>query len=337
MADQEKKDAPLEEQFVKFPMLAFWQLRDLSESELKVLLYIQRHTAGFSVARRILSVDEIMNGRKLKGGGRMDQGTGLSNRAVIDAARKLERRRLLFPADEVHGQKSYATVDCPPLTELMKKVHRPKVKQGRVPVKKVHKAYEDSSQALMKNVHNPYEDSSQGTADEARRGAGRRDPIDTLTEQFIDTSIDTLAPLALPKAGAPTSRPVDIKIEEEKKTKETAPSPSEPPDAIIATSAQAEDVGAGAATAEAEEAEKRRKEEAEEQRMKREQAEREYQAALARSLRETSRQEYERGLAASEKELEHAKQQGKGQREIDAWQEQVGYYQRLLKGLEAEG
>lgn len=57
----------------------------MKESELKVTLYILRHTWGFANYDEFqaMTVDEIQNGRKGKGGIRIDDGTGLSKQSVI--------------------------------------------------------------------------------------------------------------------------------------------------------------------------------------------------------------------------------------------------------------
>lgn len=60
-----------------------------SLAELKVVEYVLRHTWGyreFGMAKCI-SIDEFMKGRRRKDGSRMDRGTGLSNRSVIDGLR----------------------------------------------------------------------------------------------------------------------------------------------------------------------------------------------------------------------------------------------------------
>jgi len=63
-----------------------------SASELKVILYILRHTWGFQEFGRLkkLTVDEFMHGRKKRDGTRMDAGTGLSKPSVIDGLRRAE-------------------------------------------------------------------------------------------------------------------------------------------------------------------------------------------------------------------------------------------------------
>ena len=47
-------------------------------SEVKVILYILRHTWGFHETEKRISLDEFAHGRKRKGKPRMDGGTGLS-------------------------------------------------------------------------------------------------------------------------------------------------------------------------------------------------------------------------------------------------------------------
>lgn len=61
-----------------------------SLAELKVVEYVLRHTWGFQeygIAKRI-TTDEFMDGRKRTNRTRMDKGTGLSNRSVIDGLRR---------------------------------------------------------------------------------------------------------------------------------------------------------------------------------------------------------------------------------------------------------
>jgi hypothetical protein len=60
-----------------------------SLAELKVVEYVLRHTWGYQeygLAKRI-STDEFMRGRRRQDGSRLDRGTGLSNRSVIDGLR----------------------------------------------------------------------------------------------------------------------------------------------------------------------------------------------------------------------------------------------------------
>jgi DNA replication protein len=56
-----------------------------SMAELKVLLYLIRHTWGFSeyAKPKRITTDEFMRGRKRKNGTRIDAGTGMANKSVI--------------------------------------------------------------------------------------------------------------------------------------------------------------------------------------------------------------------------------------------------------------
>ena len=61
-----------------------------SLAELKVVEYVLKHTWGyqeFGISKKI-TTDEFMNGRRRHDGTRIDQGTGLSNRSVIDGLRR---------------------------------------------------------------------------------------------------------------------------------------------------------------------------------------------------------------------------------------------------------
>lgn len=62
-----------------------------SEAEVKVVLYILRHTWGFGDDQKKITIDEFCNGRKRKDGNRLDNGTGLSVNSVKDGiARAIE-------------------------------------------------------------------------------------------------------------------------------------------------------------------------------------------------------------------------------------------------------
>ena len=69
-----------------------------SLAELKVVEYVLRHSWGYreyGVAKRI-SINEFMNGRRRKDGSRIDGGTGLSNRSVIDGLRNAVKHGFLI-------------------------------------------------------------------------------------------------------------------------------------------------------------------------------------------------------------------------------------------------
>src|SRR5579859_7062430 len=55
-----------------------------SLAELKVILYILRHTWGYHESCKRISQDEFENGRKKQHGERLDPGTGMSTNAIKD-------------------------------------------------------------------------------------------------------------------------------------------------------------------------------------------------------------------------------------------------------------
>lgn len=93
-------------------------------AELKVIEYIMRHTWGFKEygGFKHITTDEFMHGRKKGNKGRMDNGTKLSNRSVIDGLRAaIEHGYVLCRLDDTDGarkEKSYALrmreekIDC---------------------------------------------------------------------------------------------------------------------------------------------------------------------------------------------------------------------------------
>lgn len=80
-----------EQNYSKLPHVLIEQLPNIdSMAELKVVLYLLRHTWGFSEygKPKKITTDEFMSGRKKSDGSRMDGGTGLSNNSVITGLEK---------------------------------------------------------------------------------------------------------------------------------------------------------------------------------------------------------------------------------------------------------
>ena len=68
-----------------------------SLAEMKLVEYVLRHTWGYSeydIVKKI-TTDEFMHGRKGKDGNRIDHGTGLSNKSVIEGLHKAVEHGLL--------------------------------------------------------------------------------------------------------------------------------------------------------------------------------------------------------------------------------------------------
>ena len=59
-----------------------------SEAEIKVVLYVLRHTWGYHDENKRISIDEFSKGRKRRDGSRIDGRTGLSANAVKDGLRR---------------------------------------------------------------------------------------------------------------------------------------------------------------------------------------------------------------------------------------------------------
>lgn len=73
-----------EDGYTKLPHEMFDLMSKMSDSELRIVLYIMRHTWGFQEfdKPKKLTIDEFMHGRKRSDETRMDKGTGLSDRGV---------------------------------------------------------------------------------------------------------------------------------------------------------------------------------------------------------------------------------------------------------------
>ena len=68
-------------------------MADLSEAELKVVLYIIRRTWGFKKAVDAIDLDQLEHGIMKKDGQRLDRGTGLSRRASLTPSRAWCRKK----------------------------------------------------------------------------------------------------------------------------------------------------------------------------------------------------------------------------------------------------
>jgi len=120
-----------------------------SLAELKVVEYVLRHTWGFQeygVAKRI-STNEFMHGRRRQDGTRLDLGTGLSNRSVIDGLRQAVEHGYLIEErddrDKGRVQKYY---------QLHMKNLQPDVKNLHRGVKNLHTSSKESSHRTEKDT-----------------------------------------------------------------------------------------------------------------------------------------------------------------------------------------
>lgn len=129
-------------------------------AELKIVLFVYRHTWGFQEKTdpdkpakhdeiKKLTTDEFMHGRKKSDGTRMDRGTGLSNRSVIDGIRNAVKHGYILETvdDKDKGRvvKSYAL-------NIIKSDKNSCEESSQDPMKNPHRH--------MKPSHSNYEDSS---------------------------------------------------------------------------------------------------------------------------------------------------------------------------------
>lgn len=116
----------------------------LSESELKVLLYICRRTYGFHKQSDRISTSQLMNGIRDKDGVHLDTGTGLSNKSILDSIKSLEKLGIIKTIQK-GTQTKYFSLD----TAYEKSTQEAK----DLLMKNLHKPYVKSTQVLMKNLH----------------------------------------------------------------------------------------------------------------------------------------------------------------------------------------
>jgi DnaA N-terminal domain len=105
-------------------------------AEHKIVEYLLRHTWGYheyGIKRRI-TLDEFMHGRKRHDGSRLDSGTGLGKKAVIDGIRAAIEQG--FISEEVDGtdrarvKKYYSLVMLPPTPEELDQLEPSASEQG---------------------------------------------------------------------------------------------------------------------------------------------------------------------------------------------------------------
>ena len=104
-----------EENYSKLPHVFIEQLPTIdSMAELKVVIYLLRHTWGFSEfgKPKRITTDEFMNGRKKSDGSRMDAGTGLAKGSVITGLESAVEHGFILvevdDSDKARIEKSYS-------------------------------------------------------------------------------------------------------------------------------------------------------------------------------------------------------------------------------------
>ena len=122
-------------------------MADLSEAELKVVLYIIRRTWGFKKAVDAIDLDQLEHGIMKKDGQRLDRGTGLSRRAIIDAIESLVQKKIIVkrrrgPAPTeyalcIKGDNS-APLEDTPETQEVQNLHPKGAKSARHKVQNLH-------------------------------------------------------------------------------------------------------------------------------------------------------------------------------------------------------
>src|SRR5256884_112325 len=135
-----------------------------SLAEMKLVEYVLKHTWGYSefdVVKKI-TTDEFMYGRKKKNGERIDIGTGLSNKSVIEGLQKAVEQGLLEveidDTDKARIKKYYKLKMKTPIAEdepEQIELHAD-VKKVHIGVKKVHSSYVTSSHRSEKDTKERY-------------------------------------------------------------------------------------------------------------------------------------------------------------------------------------
>jgi len=75
-----------------------------TEAEIKIVLYILRHTWGYRdyEASKLITLDEFQHGRKRKDGTRIDEGTGMARNSIKDGIRRAVEHGLITIIEDNH-------------------------------------------------------------------------------------------------------------------------------------------------------------------------------------------------------------------------------------------
>lgn len=87
--------------FVPIPLSIIERGNDLSLAEHKLLFYLIRHLVPFGNKEVRLTDDEIMHGRKRKGGNRMDKGCKLTPKPLVEARKGLQHRGIITVIEDM--------------------------------------------------------------------------------------------------------------------------------------------------------------------------------------------------------------------------------------------
>jgi len=111
-------------------------LSKLNLSELKVLLYIIRRTFGFKRSSDNISMAQICNGIKTRGGKVLDKGTGLGKASVARAIKSLEEKNIIIAFRRKSKEKGFL-----PTTYSLNVIHTPLSQKETSLVSKVNTQY----------------------------------------------------------------------------------------------------------------------------------------------------------------------------------------------------
>jgi hypothetical protein len=91
---------------------------DLSEAELRVLLYIIRRTCGFHKEADAISISQLMHGITNQAGRVLDRGTGLSKPSVLTGIRNLVEKGIITQTKTGHNEANVYTLNYNQTTNL---------------------------------------------------------------------------------------------------------------------------------------------------------------------------------------------------------------------------
>ena len=150
-----------------------------SLAEMKLVEYVLRHTWGYSeydIVKKI-TTDEFMHGRKGKDGNRIDHGTGLSNKSVVEGLHKAVEHGLLEvetdDRDKARIKKFYKLKMRNPIEE-----DEPEKDETHADVKNLHIGEKNVHSTYVKSTHRSEKETKERYNNVTKQNKKDRDELD---------------------------------------------------------------------------------------------------------------------------------------------------------------
>jgi hypothetical protein len=158
-----------------------------SLAEIKLVEYVLKHTWGYSEFDMVkkITTDEFMNGRKKKDGTRIDSGTGLSNKSVVEGLSKAVEHGLLEveidDRDRARIKKYYKLRMKTPIEEA-----EPEERGVHADVKNLHIGGKILHNSYVKSLHRSEKDTIERYNNVTKQNAKDQDEVGYYAKLLAD-------------------------------------------------------------------------------------------------------------------------------------------------------